>query len=84
MFALKGVESAVISTVVNLDTHRTSALYVFESLFAGLLEVTELLLGCLLVEFAPFCSLAVEGVDILCTNFFAGVPVFCVCLLEAV
>jgi len=84
VFALKGVESAVISTVVNSDTHRTSALYVLESLFTGLLEVTELLLVCLLEEVAPFCSLALEGVDILCTNFFAGVPAFCVCLLEAV
>jgi len=81
VFALKGVESTVISAVVNSDTHRPSVL---ESLLTGLMEVTELLLVCLLEEVAPFCSLALEGVDILCTNFFAGVPTFCVCLLEAV
>jgi hypothetical protein len=84
VFSLKGVESAVISTVVNSDTRRTSALYVLESLFAGFLEVNELLLVCFLEKVAPFCSLELEGVDILCTNFFAAVPTFCVCLLEAV
>jgi hypothetical protein len=84
VFALKGVESTVLSTVVNSDTHGTSALQVLESLLIGLMEVTELLLVCLFEVVAPFCSLALEGVDTLCTNFFASVPTFCVCLLQAV
>jgi hypothetical protein len=84
VFALKGVLSAGTSTVLSSETHRTSAMHVLVSLINGLLAATELLLVSLLEEVAPFCSLELDGVDILCTNFLEGVPTCCVCLLEAV